>query len=155
MIKEIKNWCISINSFANVGALSNEQINDMFTCYNNKHYQKCLVGFSKNDSEYVDYPTALWQLEKSREVEKSFHNNIEHFSDGDIVRCYVNLEIMFPESFNRDNVIEWVDGFHRLSKVHLLNQSDEYANTIRNKLENKFLEELMVNEKWIVDGGFE
>lgn len=154
MLKETRNWNINITSFANVKLLDDEQVIEMFNCFNNKHYQKWLIKFAKDDIKFKDCPDAIWQLEKSRDIEKLFHNSIVYKRNFGIINCYVNLNIMFPESFNRFDVAGWVEGFGRLSKVHLLNQTSEFIRSkkVIEKIENNFLHELFSNQKYLING---
>ena len=149
-----KKWKVGVTSFANKKELTNEQVKNILDCYNSKEYQDWITEVDKKDKKYDIYPDAKWQLEKSREIEKLWYENIKVDFNHGIVDFCVSLEIDFPESFDNRDVMGWIEGCDRLVKILLFVQSEKICDSHINlgdyevdKRENEFLEELSKNQK--------
>lgn len=148
------NWKINLSSSANKSSLSENQLSKIFNCFKNEEYQKFRNKSIEKDKQYNKYPAAKWQLQKSKEIEELFHNNIKYIIDNDLVNVDISFEIDFPDDWNKDNVIDWIEGFDRLNRVFLMIQMDELIlnKNIKDynidRKENDFLEELTKNQKF-------
>lgn len=150
MIKEKTNWKVEVSSKASTHGLSDEQIKELFVYHNHPEYVDFKNEMKEKDKQYDIYPVAKWQLEKVHEVEQLFHNNIKFEINGDIVTVSTNFEVTFPDSFKKDDVLNWTEGFHRFSKlvpmVAMYNIMNNSFDEERNEKEKKFTEELSNNE---------
>ena len=145
-----QNWSISITSFANKNSLTNEQIVKLLDIFNDEEYQDFLSTQKESDKKYDSYPTAKWQLEKAREIEKTFFDKLTH-NINNTVDVSVNLEINFPNDFDKDDVLIWVESLDRLLKIHPMVKQKEiiqkvYVENLA-KQEHIFLKELVNNQK--------
>lgn len=154
MTEKNKKWKIEIVSFADKNNLSDDQINTIFTCYNHNEYQNFINEIRKKDKvQYDNVPQAKWQLKKSHDIEKMWHNNIDYTIDDVVVKVCINLKINFPIDFDKNDVIEWIEGFNRLNQVYCFVQIEEVVKSseyIPDKNGNIFLKELIKNQKFIV-----
>ena len=152
MIKETTKWKVEVTSKANTYGLSDEEIKELFNYHNHTEYVDFKTEMKEKDKQYDIYPVAKWQLEKGNEVEQLFHNNIKFEINGDIVTVSTNFEVTFTDSFEKDDVLTWVEGFHRYSKlvpmVAMHNIVNKSFDEERNKKERKFTEELSNNEDY-------
>lgn len=150
MIKETTNWKVEVTSETSTHGLSDEQIKELFNYHNHPEYVDFKNEMKEKDKQYDIYPVAKWQLEKGDEVEQLFHNNIKFEINGDIVKVSTKFEVTFPDSFEKDDVLSWTEGFHRYSKlvpmVAMYNIINKSSDEERNKKERKFTEELSNNE---------
>lgn len=150
MIKETTNWKVEVTSGASTHGLSTEEIKELFNYHNHPEYVDFKNEMKEKNKKFDIYPVAKWQLEKGDEVELSFHNNIRFEINVDIVTVTVNFEVTFPDSFKKDDVLSWTEGFHRYSKlvpmVAIYNIMNKSLDEERNKKERKFTEELANNE---------
>lgn len=152
MIKETTKWKVEVTSKANTYGLSDIEIKELFNYHNHTEYVDFKTEMKEKDKQYDIYPVAKWQLEKGNEVEQLFHNNIKFEINGDIVTVSTNFEVTFTDSFEKDDVLNWVEGFHRYSKlvpmVAMYNIMNKSFDEERNKKERKFTEELSNNEDY-------
>lgn len=143
------NWKVSVTSSANKNNLSVAQLDRIFSCYNEDSYQEFRNEIREKNKKYDKYPTAKWQLEKADSIEKMWHSNVKYTIDGDIIKADVVVEVDFPTEFDKDDVLNWVEGFNRLNQVYLMVQmKDIVAGLTVNTNENEFLEELTNNQKF-------
>ena len=141
MIKETTKWKVEVTSKANTYGLSDIEIKELFNYHNHTEYVDFKTEMKEKDKQYDIYPVAKWQLEKGNEVEQLFHNNIKFEINGDIVTVSTNFEVTFTDSFEKDDVLTWVEGFHRYSKlvpmVAMYNIMNKSFDEERNKKERK------------------
>jgi len=111
-------WSYKVTSNSRTHGMNSEQINEVLNCYKHEEYQEFKEEMRKKNKIYDSNPTAKWQLEKSDEIEKTWHENLKHEIKGDKVYVEVEFEVTLPESFDKGDVIEWCEGFHRLRQIH-------------------------------------
>lgn len=152
MIEEIEKtipWKIVVTSFADRKNLSDEQLSSIFNCFKHDEYQDFRNSMIEKDKMYDIYPVGKWQLEKSREIEELWHNNINYTTDNNnIVNVCINLTINYPISFEDYDIIEWTEGIRRLKLIYSMIQMKNIINSIPvDDEENRFIDELCDNGK--------
>lgn len=153
-MKEKENiWKFEVKSYSYKNDLTDEQLDIIFSCFKNEDYQNFRNEIKEKDKKYDEFPSAKWQLQKASEIEELWHNNLDYTIDENVVNSCVNLEISFPESFDKDDVLIWMEGFGRLNRVYLMVQMDEITkdnNYHVDRNENIFLNSLEQNQKFYI-----
>ena len=151
-----RNWKISIESSANQDSLTISQIDNVLNCYNDEEYQDFLSSMKEKDKEYDAYPVAKWQIDKSRNIEKTFFDKMTHAVNDNVVKVSVNFDISFPNDFDKDDVRSWVESLHRLVQIHpmtkqkqIIREKELFDENLA-KREHLFLQELVNNEKIVI-----
>ena len=108
-------WKVTITSFADKRNLSVDQLNKIFSCYKRDKYQNFRKEMTEKNKAYDQYPVAKWQLEKTDSIEKLWHDSIKYTIVENVITVVVSLDVEFPVTFDKDDVINWVEGFNRLT----------------------------------------
>lgn len=118
MEEEENKWSYKVTSHAKTQGFNAEQISEILNCYQHEEYQDFRNQMREKNKKYDQYPVAKWQLEKSDEIEQTWHNNLKYEIRGDEVYAEVEFDVTMPESFEKGDVVEWCEGFHRLREIH-------------------------------------
>ena len=70
------------------------------TEYENSRYEKSLV-------EYKEYPVAIFQLKKIKEIDDLWASNLKYNIEDGIVTTNIEFEVIFPDSFDLGDAKEW------------------------------------------------
>ena len=153
-IPEQSIWLVKVTSHANTHGLTAEQIENIFLgSFNSDKYKAfkqkmnlALSGEGQSDEFKKSFqkPKAKWQVAKSNEVEESFFNNLKYSIVGETIEVDTEFQVKLLESFNREEVIDWVEGMNRIPKVHLY--VSRYNDGDLHDREWEFLQELNDNE---------
>ena len=104
---------------------------------------------TEKNKAYDQYPVAKWQLEKTDSIEKLWHDSIKYTIVENVITVVVSLDVEFPVTFDKDDVINWVEGFNRLNQVYNLVQMEDIVAGIEiDRNENDFINELVTNQKF-------
>lgn len=117
-MEEKNKWTYKVTSHAKTNGFNTKQISEILNCYQHEEYQEFREKMREKNKAYDQYPVAKWQLSKSDEIEQTWHNNLKHEIRGDEVYVEVEFDVTFPESFEKGDVVQWCEGFHRLSGIH-------------------------------------
>ena len=111
-------WSVEVKSHANTNGLTDVEIGDIFEYHNHEEYTDFKTDFNKKMSdEYNKYAVAKWQLAKTEEIERLFHDNIKYSIKDDVVYVTTKFEISFTDSFDKGDVLGWTEGFNRIAKL--------------------------------------
>jgi len=154
--KEIM-WSIYIKSSANTMGLSKEDVEDAIFSIKSDHSRTNKKNFYDKTREEYKGTIAVWQMDKSEEVERNFINGLSVKFDEDVVTVETKFEMAFPDDWDRGDVSYWVDGFNRLTLEYLelsmermvaLYKADEKFDDIKNKKIINVLREIERNQNW-------
>lgn len=140
------NWKVLITSRANTNGLSLDQIETVFNSYKDPENIEFRNDHKKSAmAAYGQYPTAVWQLEKSEEMDNLFYDNMTFSVSDDVVSFSTEYEVQLTEDFERPNVVEWVEGINKIriaySSAGVMRLDDTLKAPIR-----KMLDDLVKNQ---------
>ncbi len=150
-MEEKNRWSYKVTSHTKTQGLTQEQIDGIMNCYKCEEYQEFRTEMREKNKQYDQYPVAKWQLEKSDDIEQTWHDKLKYEIRGDEVYAEVEFEITLPESFDKGDVVQWCEGFHRLRQIYpmmlqkeiiKLHKAGEEIPENFYKIGNSFLEDL-------------
>lgn len=107
-----------------------------------------------------DYPGGVgnWQIAKSQEVRDIWDDSISYDQSGNTIKATVEFDIDFPVEFDKDDVINWCEGFSKIGQSYWLNKGERIVKgkLVLEEEENKneiklFINDLIRNQKFDVE----
>lgn len=112
------NWHVKITSTTKRFDLTDDMIDKIFKCFDMQEYKDFKSRTNKSMLDmYGQYPIAVWQVNKSTEIENLFHNNLKYTINGDNIDVITEFDVKLPEDFEYGDVIDWLEGFNRVNKL--------------------------------------
>lgn len=153
--KETNLWRVIVKSHADLNGLSSDDVANLLDINNYTEHLEFREEHSKKmKEEYGKYPVAKWQLTKKDEIENLFFDNLDFKIKGDKAYIDTKFEVFFTEEFDERDVIEWSEGFNRITKAFLMQKMkkiiDKTLDKDKNEIEFQFLKDLTSNEEFIV-----
>ncbi len=156
---EDKLWRVSIESKADCGDLTPEQIEDVLDILNDEYYIEYQNNFNqKMKDEYDQYPVSNWQNAKSSEIEEIFRKSLKYDIKDNQVSVKVSFDIDFLDNFDKQDVYQWIQGLSRLVNAHsmiqiekIMGRKEKAFDEELSKKERDFLIKLERSQKWNVE----
>ena len=147
-IKDTNNFKVAVFSHSNLNDLTTENVDLLMDLYHNEEYQDFINGSDRKIIKGVDdHPTAIWQVDKMREFETKFFDNLDYNIEDDKVFAHSEFEIGVSDDFEEESVIEWTEGFSRLCAIHPMDYKRNMMDKTLYEKEKNFLQQLKKNEE--------
>lgn len=105
------------------------------------------------EKEYTGNSNVSFQTSKKNEISKLWMDNLVLDYSESSIKLSVDFKITFPDDWDKGYVIEWCEGFHRITTEWFFLQSEKTANGNRmdRKLYNEyrdFFKQIEINQKF-------
>jgi hypothetical protein len=93
--------------------------------------------YSRTRDEYSSSDVVKWQMDKAEEIGNKFSDNLEISFNGDVVNVKTEFEVAVLEDWDMNDVIQWVEGFNRITQAYNHVKMQKIVNDYKNGIEIK------------------